>query len=113
MNRRNFIGGAVLPFLPLRMFNFGEDDAWRDQVWTTREGREVRLRDMTDDHLRNTIFYLVRRNGQLDSWYRYKNGSLDSIQTVVTYPERRWPIYASLIREAEHRRLSWTRTTPS
>ena len=32
-------------------------------TWTTKEGEEIRVRDMDDDHLLNTIVYLERTYG--------------------------------------------------
>ncbi len=31
------------------------ESSWQDGYHTTRDGDELRLEDMTDDHLRNTI----------------------------------------------------------
>ncbi len=42
-------------------------DGWRNTLWTTRTGEKIRIRDMEDTHLRNTIVYLLRRaDGQFN-----------------------------------------------
>lgn len=33
----------------------------RNQVWTTKDGRKVKVRDMTDSHLTNTLRFLARK----------------------------------------------------
>lgn len=33
----------------------------RNQVWTTKDGQKVKVRDMTDSHLTNTLKFLARR----------------------------------------------------
>lgn len=38
-----------------------EDDA-RQGVWTTKDGREIQVKEMTTRHIRNTIAYLEKRN---------------------------------------------------
>ena len=35
--------------------------------WVCRDGRRIPLSEMKDDHLRNTLAYLVRNDRQLDS----------------------------------------------
>lgn len=35
-------------------------------IWTTRDGQEIEVKDMTDFHLTNTLRYLLR-NGTLDN----------------------------------------------
>lgn len=32
-----------------------------DKYWTTADGRQIPLSEMTDDHMQNTILYLRRR----------------------------------------------------
>lgn len=39
-----------------------EDEITRDTAWRTRDGRLVAIRDMTDQHLLNTIRVLRRRS---------------------------------------------------
>jgi len=32
----------------------------RNQIWTTADGTKVKIKDMTDDHLRNVVRYIER-----------------------------------------------------
>lgn len=40
-------------------------------MWTTREGKTMKISDMTDDHLCNTILYLSRRIKEVCSLLTY------------------------------------------
>jgi hypothetical protein len=64
-------------------------------IWTTATGLKYKITDMTDDHLRNTIFYLNKRFGQL------------SHDIMMNTPAEKWPIYDDMRREADRRKLGW------
>lgn len=70
MKRRNFLQrvtaalgiAAVEPLLPDQtvLADSPEPD-FRDLVWTTADGRRVKVRDMEDNHVINIIWFLHRR----------------------------------------------------
>lgn len=83
-------------------------------VWTTQEGVGVRVCDMTDEHLRNCIFYLNKQYGAL--WDKHNNlvrvgHFVRAANATDTYlrgtPGDIWPIYDAMRREADRRRLRW------
>lgn len=61
--------------------------------WTTKEGSQIALKDMTDEHLRNTIS-LVRRKDPTNTW-------LKALLQEKTYRELRIKL-DSLISELEN-----------
>jgi hypothetical protein len=67
--------------------------------WTTRDGRNVRISEMTDDHLRNTIQMLERQaeNGAQSFDYDYNDHTDDY------FPH---PALPALREEARFRKLS-------
>jgi hypothetical protein len=75
---------------------------FNEAIWTTLTGQQLRLVDMTDDHLRNTIFYIQRRAMQLDmqDWSMASSLGLD--------PGKKFPIYYNMLHEANRRNLTWT-----
>jgi hypothetical protein len=116
MERRNVLKqlglGLVAMVWPFRLTASKENES-NTKIWTTRDGRQVRIVDMTDDHLRNTIFYLNRRNGELMGEFGfdehpYYGFPVGIIRRYSPNPTDRWPIYADLLREAERRKLTWT-----
>lgn len=43
------------------------EEAARQGIWITKDGTEIRVEDMTDRHLANTIAFLERKNtGDID-----------------------------------------------
>jgi hypothetical protein len=88
-----------------------------EQVWTTKDGRKVMIKDMDDAHLRNTIFYLNKRYGAY--WDGPMPGPCDGDPNVEVAPAALdpgvllggphvyWPIYDALRREAQRRQLAW------
>lgn len=83
------------------------ENAENIQVWTTIDGRRIRIVDMTDDHLRNCIFYLNKQFGrEWGPWiHTYQP---DIVQFYLKgNPADEWPIYDVMRREAQRRNLSW------
>jgi len=89
----------------------------RTKVWTTKAGEKVRVCDMTDSHLVNTIRWLQRAefangfalaslpgpNGEHaqdahDEWIR---------ELAEREPGDVWPIYDDMVEEARERGLRW------
>jgi hypothetical protein len=115
MNRRNAVarvlGSLSLVGLPVKLFAAPVENESNKKVWVTRDGRSIRIVDMTDDHLRNTIFFLNRRTGQVSGGgipFMHINKQGQVIGLGETTPALLWPIYDDLIREADRRKLSWT-----
>lgn len=103
---------------------FQADEDVSDDTWTTKNGRVLKIRDMTDEHLLNTINYLRRRaphakaaqvlmlmhaavqhhgEGAADAIDRELDGAMemhseDALAEAV-------PAYAALCEEAEERGL--------
>lgn len=72
------------------------------EIWTTLSNEKFKIVDMTDNHLRNTIFYLQRRAMQLDmqDWSKSPSLGVD--------PGKRFPIFYNMLHEANRRNLKWT-----
>lgn len=43
----------------------------RTQFWTTKDGRNIRVCDMSDRHLNNTVAYIKRRRAMLAATHSY------------------------------------------
>ena len=77
----------------------------KDDIRTTREWKEVPIKDMTDSHLINTIKFCRKR---ADEWrlvaYDYYEADLicwaEALELV--------PQYGNLLREARKRKLEFT-----
>lgn len=79
-----------------------------DEVWTTYKGRQVRVEDMTDDHLRNTIFFLQRRLGFRIGRYVGKYGpSNKNLKELLHHTPEPVDVYNALRMEANRRGLPW------
>lgn len=71
-------------------------------VWTTADGRRLRVCDMEDDHLRNTIFYINKAYARM-----YAQAGPDSDLWIENTPSGSFVIYDAMRREADRRRLRW------
>ena len=71
-----------------------------DDVWVTKDGRKLRVSDMKDDHLTNTIRY-IERSAALEAEQRM---ILDD--TFSTYEPQYPDIYEVMVEEAHKRGLS-------
>lgn len=47
---------------PVRYGTFVPKWGFWNRIWTTREGRAIRIREMEESHLRNAVRFMVRRN---------------------------------------------------
>jgi hypothetical protein len=113
MQRRAFTLTAVMGLISARL-PFFKSAAIPDEattIWTTRDGRAIRICDMSDDHLRRTIFYLVTRYSTVYGYYRgfsflpieQEWGAMPEAPTIFQWDPR----YAIMLREATRRRLAW------
>lgn len=67
-------------------------------TWKTKEGLIVRIKDMDDKHLVNTISYLERTN---QTTYQHKWDVSDYF-----YADPPNPVYEAMIAEAKRRKLT-------
>lgn len=72
--------------------------------WTTADGRTLRVCDMTDAHLLNTIRYLRRRSEDNEAALYGK--SLMSVVLNATRPGDHFPIYNDMVKDAARRLLA-------
>ena len=80
---------------------------WRTLLqWTPSGGSPIMLKDLTDDHLRNLIFFFNREYG-----YNYAltpgSSSGGMLNRNEVMPSRR-DIYLYMRKEADYRKLSWS-----
>lgn len=87
------------------------------KVWTTKDGTRVRICDMTDSHLCNTIRFLQRAHDRavtdafafaslfdgesMASYY----ADQDADNAAQSTPDDVFPLYSDLLAEAERRGL--------
>src|SRR3982751_7017147 len=75
-------------------------------IWITREGRQVNIKDMASSHLLSTIHF-IERNRFINAAECYSEENLnhpDKMQMVEYYLE--WPVqYPILVAEAQRRGL--------
>lgn len=90
----------------LRNFFRPEDTSWRERPWTTAGGRTKTIRELDDDHLRNIIFYLHREAGWV---YNRQGHSSYDIIWMNSVPENRESVLEVMLREADYRKLTWSR----
>jgi hypothetical protein len=99
-------------------------DAMRPRVWTTREGVEIYIKDMTDKHLINSL-RMLERNTEAGRQKAIAMGELflttlqgDMAQYTVEQDLANlesgeidtrdiFPVYDDLVEEAEFRGLEW------
>lgn len=81
-----------------------EDFSWRDKQWHDGYGNLILVRDLTDEHLRNIIYYLHRETGWLQG-----NNRVSSSEMMVTHNVRvdRRDAFELMTKEANFRKLSW------
>jgi len=82
------------------------------RIWVTKEGQRLRICDMTDSHLDNTITMFDRALGSLQRNLPYPcfNGEMAQYYAEMEWdrlmessPDEQWPIYNNLV-EDKHRR---------
>ena len=84
--------------------------------WMTKGGRKIRIRDMTDPHLLNTIMMLERKHSRdvcmlysLSGFIQGEQASLDLDSAIDRAEEggaaESYPIYEDMVREAFKRGL--------
>lgn len=85
-----------------------------EPVWMTKEGKRVRVKDMTNDHLNNTIRFLDNkweRNKFIDIPYPDFNGEMAQYAAEGEWermmdhgtPDLVYPVYKDLQKEKERR----------
>ncbi len=81
--------------------------------WTCKDGRKIRIKDMDDGHLTNTIKFLKRQHAQaLDISPPCFQGEMAQMYAEQEYDNRMssevwdlFPIYMDMVEEAERRGL--------
>lgn len=83
-------------------------------IWVTREGKKIKVKDMTDSHLLNSIKYLDRRLESMKITMPYPNFNGEMAQFCAeqdwdhfqnSEPSDYWPIYETLCKEISKRGL--------
>lgn len=74
-------------------------------IWMAKNGEEIALVDLTNAHLRNIIFYLNKRFGQIKQGR--DNSDMNCSTIMDNTPNDFWPIYDYLRKEANRRKLTW------
>lgn len=69
-----------------------------NKTWTTRDGREIKISEMTTQHLKNAISYLERKDRT--TW---KFGSYGSLAEDMYYDEVPNEEYENLVEELNRR----------
>lgn len=85
-------------------------EKFHQTTWITNDGQVIPIVELQDRHLRNIIFYLNKRFGQLQE--RDAKLEIPLYETSCSVimgntPLDRWPIYADLCKEADRRNLKW------
>lgn len=85
------------------------------KMWTCKDGRKVRVKDMDDKHLENTIKFLRRQHQEIvfGTSYPSFNGEMAQYYAEQEFdrlcesrPEDFWPIYEDMMQEADKRHLA-------
>lgn len=67
------------------------EDAIRRGIWTQRDGTEIHVRDMTRNHILNTIAMLQRNGGfRSDSWIRRFEEELEDREYIRKCANDNW-----------------------
>jgi len=83
-----------------------------DKIWTCKDGREIKIRDMDDRHLANTIRFLEKSHAvALNSDPPMFQGEMAQFFADIEYSalmhsgvQDLFPIYDDLVEEQERRR---------
>jgi hypothetical protein len=107
MERRSFIGKglAALAALAFPWKGLQAEDTSNQLVWGTADGRRLRIADMSDEHLRNAIFWMQRHAARYGSIPVYA-GPGETSPTVLLM--RKSEHYRAFLKEADRRKLGWT-----
>ena len=83
-------------------------------IWTTKEGIEIDIKDMTNSHLANTIKYLKKKMDEFDDLpYPCFQGELAQESAEIEYDRTNYKVTEmidlrdEMIKEANERRLKW------
>ncbi len=71
-----------------------------ENTWVTKDGREIKIADMTDSHLLNTIKYLERTGRDKERF-----GTRGPLAEDMFYDENPSDVYLALRAEAKRRGL--------
>ncbi len=84
------------------------------KIWQTKDGRKVRICDMTNSHLLNTIKYLEKQTQYAKAELSYPSFQGDMAQMCAENewyafqeagPDDVYPIYDDMVQEALRRKL--------
>jgi len=99
-------------------------------IWITKDGRKIKVKDMEDSHLVNTIKMLIRKykrelihlrsnitfptfQGEMAQFYAERDYDyltdlcLDNSYDIEELIEQSLPVWEKLVNEAEKRNLEW------
>jgi len=64
-----------------------------DNIWTTKEGREIPVKELTDDHLNNIITHLKNRHKEIDKEIeeerKFLHNYINKKQKIIAEEKRR------------------------
>ena len=102
-SRRGFLG-TVLGGVVVWFGGTFNSDVGRELVWTTNDGRQVKIKDMTDEHLRNCIYWMTRNDKRQQFTIRLGTQA-GRVGMLGEQPFE--PYYSAMRREATRRNLRW------